>query len=142
MKEYQFRDLYIGMECKFKVKINEEMMQNFKMITGDINPLHNDEKFAKEMLQKERVVYGMLSASFLSTLAGVYLPGKYSLIQQVEIKFLKPIYINDTLNIKGVVSELHESVQQIGINVLFTNQNELIVLKAKMKIGFTNKMNE
>ncbi|MBQ9091319.1 MAG: hypothetical protein IJY52_03500, partial [Anaerotignum sp.] len=49
----------------------------FLAITGDINPLHNDQEFAQKQGHPDKVAFGMLTASFLSTLAGVYLPGRY-----------------------------------------------------------------
>ena len=102
MNKYKFEDIKIGMEEKFQVSITEDMVNSFCKITGDINPLHNDLEYAKSKGYQEKVVYGMLTSSFLSTLAGVYLPGKYSLIHSVEILFKKPVLISDNLlTIKG-----------------------------------------
>ena len=84
MNEYKFKDIKIGLEEKFEVNLTEEMVKAFCNITGDINPLHNDLDFAKSKGYNEKVVYGMLTASFLSTLAGVYLPG---------IFYLKNLYL-------------------------------------------------
>lgn len=140
MKEYTFSELEIGVEESFEVTITEDMMKSFLGITGDCNPLHNDEEFAKQMGHENRVCYGMLTASMLSTLAGVYLPGRYSLIQSVETKFLKPVFIGDTLIVKGVVKELHESVEQMEMKVLITRKNTGDkVLKGLMKIGFLHE---
>ena len=135
MNEYRFEDIYVGMEEAFRVTITEEMMSHFTEITGDINPLHNDEDFAKAMHHPSRVVYGMLTASFISTLGGVYLPGKYCLIQGVEVKFAKPVYIGDVLLVSGKVTELHESVGQLTIKVTIKNQDGTTVCKGKLKAG-------
>ncbi len=135
MNEYRLEDIYVGMEEAFSVTITEEMMSHFTEITGDINPLHNDEDFAKAMYHPSRVVYGMLTASFISTLGGVYLPGKYCLIQGVEVKFAKPVYIGDVLLVSGKVTELHESVGQLTIKVTIKNQDGTIVCKGKLKAG-------
>ena len=77
----------------------------------------------------------MLTSSFLSTIAGVYLPGKYSLIHSVETKMLKPVLLGDALTIEGVVSEKHDIFQMIVLKVTIKNQNEEKVLKGKMQIG-------
>lgn len=77
MNEYRFEDLEIGQTESFQSTITEEMMRMFCTITGDQNPLHMQELFAREKGYENRVVYGMLSASFISTLGGMYLPGKY-----------------------------------------------------------------
>ncbi|MBE5912984.1 MAG: MaoC family dehydratase [Pseudobutyrivibrio ruminis] len=134
MNNYTFDELNVGMTESFKVLITEEMLEAFKGITGDVNPLHNDEEFAKAKGHPGRVAYGMLTASFLSTLAGVYIPGERSLIQQVETKFAKPVYIGDELTVTGEITELVESVQRLELKVTITNQDGKKVLRGTMGI--------
>ncbi len=67
---YQFEELQLGMKESFDIMITKEMMENFCAMTGDVNPLHQDERFAKENGFQNRVVYGMLTSSFLSKLIG------------------------------------------------------------------------
>jgi len=134
MNNYTFDELSVGMTESFKVSITEAMLDAFKGITGDVNPLHNDEEFAKAKGHPGRVAYGMLTASFLSTLAGVYIPGERSLIQQVETKFAKPVYIGDELTVTGEITELVESVQRLELKVTITNQDGKKVLRGTMGI--------
>ena len=134
MNNYKFEDLSVGMSESFNVTITQEMLESFKGITGDINPLHNDEAFAISKGHPGRVAYGMLTASFLSTLAGVYIPGERSLIQQVETKFSSPVYIGDELTVNGEIVELVESVQRLELKVTITNQSGKKVLRGKMQI--------
>lgn len=134
MNNYKFEELTVGMTESFKVTITEAMLDAFKGITGDVNPLHNDEEFAKAKGHPGRVAYGMLTASFLSTLAGVYIPGERSLIQQVETKFAKPVYIGDELTVTGEITELVESVQRLELKVTITNQDGKKVLRGTMGI--------
>lgn len=136
MNEYKFSDLHIGLSESFEHTITEEDMQRFLATTGDINPLHNDENYATEKGFDNRVVFGMLSASLISTLAGVYLPGKYCLIQQAEIKFTNPVYVGDLLTIKGTIKELNESVQQGVVKVEITNQSGKKVVRGSLNVGF------
>lgn len=136
MNEYKFEDIKIGMKEKFQVSITEDMVNSFCKITGDVNPLHNDLEYAKSKGYQEKVVYGMLTSSFLSTLAGVYLPGKYSLIHSVEILFKKPVLISDSpLTIKGKVIEINESFRQFTIRFEILNNKQEKVVRGKMKVG-------
>lgn len=135
MNEYTFEEIEIGHKESFTVSITEEMMQKFLDITGDINPLHNDEDYAKSKGNPGRVVYGLLTGSFLSTLAGVYLPGKRSLIHEVKIKCAKPVYIGDTLTIEGVVEEKHDAFSLLVIKASMKNQNGQKVCRAVMQVG-------
>lgn len=139
MNTYTWKQLEVGLSKSFEVTVDEGKMQSFCMMTGDVNPLHNDEEFAKSKGFLGRVCFGMLTASFLSTMAGVYLPGERSLIQGVDIKFVKPVLVGDSLTISGVVAELNESVQQIVLKVVIVNQQGEKVLRGKMKIGLLSE---
>lgn len=135
VNNYCFDDLYIGMTEGFEVTITSEMMESFRNITGDINPLHTDAGFAGENGYDDKVVYGMLTSSFLSTLAGVYLPGKRSLIREVEVKLKKPVYVGDKLRIEGKVAEINSEFGIFTMKVSMTNEAGDKVLRGKMQMG-------
>ena len=142
MNHYTFEEIKTGMEEQFSVTITEQMMQQFREMTGDVNPLHCDETFAKEKGFDGKVAYGMLTASFLSTMAGVDLPGEYSLIQSVEVKFVKPVFPGEEITFTGKVSEVNDTFRFLVLKVTGTvtgeKDNERYgtkVLKAVMQIG-------
>ena len=135
MNEYTYEEISIGQKESFTVTVTQEMMDSFLAITGDINPLHNDQDYAVSKGHPQRVVYGMLTGSFLSTLAGVYLPGKRSLIHEVNLKFAKPVYPGDTLTVEGVVEYKEDLYSFITVKVTIRNQNGVKVCRAKMQIG-------
>ena len=135
MNRYKFVDIYLGLEETFKVVITPEKIDKFLEISGDLNPLHVDSEYSKSKGFADRVVHGMLTSSFLSTLVGVYLPGKYCILQGVEIQFSKPVYINDILTITGKVNYINEAYKQIEIKAMITNQKNNKVLKAKILAG-------
>ncbi len=136
MKEYLYDECVLGLTESFETTITEDMLDKFRDISGDVNPLHNDEEFAKEKGFAGRVTYGMLTASFLSTLVGVYLPGKYCLIQEVDIKFAKPVFIGDHLRISAEVAERNDLFKQLLLKVKIENLDQgTKVLRGKMKVG-------
>lgn len=135
MNDFSYEEIEVGHKESFSVTVTEEMMDKFLAITGDVNPLHNDEDYARSAGHPGRVVYGMLSASLLSTLAGVYLPGKRSLIHEVKIKFAKPVYIGDTLTVEGTVEEKHDVYSLLVLKVTVRNQSGDKVCRAKMQVG-------
>ncbi len=138
MNEYKLSDITTGMEESFDVTVTDKMMEAFREITGDTNPLHTDPKFAAESGNKDRVCYGLLTSSFLSTLAGVYLPGRYSLIRSVEVKFVKPVYPGDELTIKGTVTEVNTDFSFFDMKVEIRNAEGEKVLRGKMQVGVTD----
>ena len=135
MNKYRFDEIQIGLTESFETTITDQQLMLFEQITGDCNPLHNSETFAKEKGFPGKVAYGMLTASFLSTLAGVYLPGENSLIHSVEVKFTKPILVGDTITITGEVKEKNEHFPVFTMNVTMVNQRGEKVLRGTMKVG-------
>lgn len=134
MNYYKYEQLEVGMQESFQVTVTEEMLGQFGLITGDFNPLHTDEQFAKQKGYEGKVVYGMLTASFLSALAGMYLPGQRSLIHRVEVEFPKPVYVGDTLTVLGKIVSMNEAFQIFEMKVTVSNQEQKKVLRGKMRI--------
>ena len=96
---------------------------------------HMDAEYAQKRGYPGRVVYGMLGASFFSTLAGVYLPGEHCLLHGVECKFAKPVFIGDTLTITGTVVNVSEAVAEAEIKAVITNQDGKRVTRGIIKAG-------
>lgn len=134
MNEYTYDEIIIGQEEAFQVTVTEEMIEQFLRITGDVNPLHRDAAYAATRQYVDKVVYGMLTASFFSTLAGVYLPGRYSLIHSVETKFLRPVYVGDMLTVSGTVKEKEDAYHMLLLNLLIKNRKGEKVVKGTMQV--------
>lgn len=138
VNEYKFDDVKIGMKALFEKQVTNEMEDRFREISGDENPLHKDDEFAVRIRKgkfRQHVSFGMLTASMYSTLAGVYLPGKYSLIHSIEdLKFLNPVYTGDILKVSGEVMQQDEGLHLVILKCRIDNQNGRCVSKAKMKV--------
>jgi len=126
MQEYTYEDLKLGTEHSFGVKIKESDLDSFAKMTGDYNPLHMDENYAKETRFGKRVSHGLLLTSYLSTLAGMFLPGKHSLILKIDIKMKKPSFIGDELKICGKISQKVDASKIIVLDVKITNKEEVL----------------
>ena len=135
MNTYTYEQIEVGQKESFKVTVTEADMDKFREITGDINPLHKDAEYAKEHGHRDRVVFGMLTASYLSTLAGVYLPGERSLIHSVKTKFSGAVYPGDELTVEGTVTEKNDTFELIILKVVIRNQSGDKVCKSEMQIG-------
>lgn len=138
MNELTFSEISVGFTQSFKKIITQQMEDDFRAITGDENPLHKDDYFAKSISKnkyKQHVAFGMLTASLYSTLAGIYLPGKYSLIHSFEkLEFRNAVFVGDLLTVEGVCTEKYEALKLLQIKCTIKNQNNEIVSKAKLKV--------
>ncbi len=132
---YTFADMTEGRTEQFTVTVTPEMMEHFYAITGDCSPIHMDADYAAGRGYPGRVVYGMLGASMVSTLAGVYLPGEHCLLHQVDSKFAKPVFIGDVLTVSGKVTERSEAFQEVTVKFTITNQDGKKVTRGMYKAG-------
>ena len=138
MNEYRFEEIYIGQKESFTREITSDMEDMFRIISGDDNPLHRDDKFAKQVSKGKfdrHAVFGMLTASMYSTFAGMYMPGKYSLIHGFdELSFIKPVFVGDVLTVTGEVTDKEDSLGLIKVKIVIKNQNCKMVSRARIKI--------
>ena len=84
---------------------------------------------------RDRLVYGMLTASFYSRLVGVYLPGEKCLFRECDVQWPLPVYVGDRLTVVGKVKEVDERMQIIKIKAFIHNQNGEKVSRANLTVG-------
>ncbi len=135
MNNYKINDINIGLEHSFETTVTKEKMDIFYALTGDCSPIHMSDEYAQKRGYTGRVVYGMLGGSLFSTLAGVYLPGETCLLHSVECKFAKPVFIGDTLTVKGKVTEINDTFSTIKIKATITNQHGKTVTRGIISAG-------
>ncbi len=103
---YYFEDLRIGMTAVFSKTITDADILLFSAVSGDTNPVHLDEEFARTTAFEGRVAHGMLTASLFSTLVGTKLPGPGCMYMSQTLKFLAPVRAGDTVFARVTVREL------------------------------------
>ena len=104
---HYLEDLSIGQSASYTRTITESDVQQFGAVSGDLNPLHFDEDYAKTTIFRGRIAHGMLSASFLSTVLGTQLPGAGSIFLSATIRFKAPVRIGDTVAASCTVREIN-----------------------------------
>ena len=129
-----FEQIKIGYNKEFQVVITESLVNDFAKITGDFSPIHINEDFAKSKKFKGRVVHGMLLASFLSQMVGMYLPGKHAIYLSQSLEFHNPCFINDKITISSVITDKSEATKIIKINSEIINEKNEILLNGTGKI--------
>ena len=103
---YYFEDLSPGMTASFGKTLTEADVVMFAGVSGDINPSHINEEFAKTTRMKTRVVHGMLSASLISAVLGCKLPGPGCLYINQTSNFRAPVMIGETVTARATVTRL------------------------------------
>ena len=126
-EDLKLKDIKIGQKKSFEVVVTESMVDDFAKLSGDNNPLHMDENYAKSNNFKGRVCHGMLLASFFSRLAGMYIPGKNALYFSQSLKFQYPCFVNDRIEIHGEVIDKSLATKIITLKTTISKNKRQIV---------------
>ncbi len=125
-KLYKFS---IGEKAEFSKTISESDVYLFAGITGDMNPLHINKIKAAQSFAKRRIVHGALLSGMISSVIGMELPGCGTVYMEQDSKFLKPVFIGDTVKAVVEIKDiLNEEKGIIKLNTYVFNQNDEMVL--------------
>lgn len=126
-----YDDLKVGQKASLTKTITEEDLDHFIAITGDTNPLHVDEVFAKQTFFGQRIAHGMLSASLFSTLVGMHIPGIGAIYKSQALEFLRPVFIGDSLCAWFEIVAIDQDKEEIFIKSWIENQDGKIVIQGE-----------
>ena len=92
-----YKDIKIGDKASVSKTVSEHDVYAYAGVTGDFNPVHVNAEFAKTSMFKQRIAHGMISAGLISAVLGTELPGINTIYMGQDLKFLAPVFYNDTL---------------------------------------------
>jgi 3-hydroxybutyryl-CoA dehydratase len=130
-----YDDLAPGQRASFVRTISRADVAAFRDLTGDANPLHEDEAFARRTFFGGTVAHGMLSGALFSTLVGMLLPGTGAIYLSQTLAFKKPVRPGDTLSIHGEVSALDRAANRITLATWIDNQDGVRVLDGEAVVS-------
>ncbi|MGI6712439.1 MAG: MaoC family dehydratase [Bacillota bacterium] len=122
MQSYHLDKLKIGDSVWMEKTVSETDIYNYAGITGDFSSLHVNEERAKNSRFGRRIAHGMLLAGFISAVLGTQLPGIGTIYVSQSIKFLKPVYIGDTVRAQVEVIEIDSVKRRVKLKTTCTNQ--------------------
>lgn len=92
-----FESIKVGMIVSYSQTITDADIKQYAGMSGDHNPVHVDEIYAKQSRFGNRIAHGLMSAGFFSALFGTKLPGPGCVYVSQNLRFKWPVYINDTV---------------------------------------------
>lgn len=138
VEEYGFEDMEVGRTFSFSATISAEDIDRYGEVSGDISPLHMDAAFARDRGFDSRVVHGTLLASYVSRMVGVHFPGRNALLHSIDLKFMKPVYAGDKINISAVVDRASSATRVVVLKVSVENtETGQAHARGKVQVGFT-----
>ena len=114
--------------------ISDDDIRAFAEATGDRNPLHLDEEFAKQTRFGRRIAHGMLSASLISAVIASELPGQGGIYLGQTFQFVAPVFPGDTVTARVTVSAVREDKPVLKLETVCTNQRDEVVIKGEATI--------
>lgn len=129
-----FDEIQIGENASFTKTITETDVYLFAGISGDFNPLHVNEEYAKTSPFKTRIAHGGLAASLLANVLGMKLPGLGTVALEVTQKFRNAVYFGDTVTVTVTVAKKIERMRVIEMNILWSNQRAETVSKGSCRV--------
>jgi 3-hydroxybutyryl-CoA dehydratase len=94
---YKIEEILPGMSASLSHLVTDEDVRGFAEVSGDRNPVHLDEEYAKQSRFGRRIAHGLFGASFFSGLFGTRLPGRGCVYASQNLRFRRPVHIGDTL---------------------------------------------
>jgi 3-hydroxybutyryl-CoA dehydratase len=128
-------EINVGDTAKFSKTISESDVYLFAGVTGDLNPAHVSEEYAKDTFFKTRIAHGMLSASFISTVIGTMLPGPGSVYMRQEANFLAPVKFGDTITAVVEVAEIIADKKRVRLKTYCINQEKTVVVDGEALVS-------
>lgn len=118
----------VGQRASVTRTISESDVYLFAGITGDLNPAHTNEEYAKKTHFKTRIAHGMLSSGLISAVLGMKLPGPGTIYTGQTLKFLAPVHIGDTITATAEIQSLDLDRNRVVLTTTCTNQDGKVVV--------------
>jgi len=127
--------LHVGETAQFGKTISESDIYLYAGITGDQNPAHINESYARETFFKTRIAHGMLCAGLISTVLGNKLPGHGTIYIRQELNFLAPVGIGDTITAQVEVIEVMPAKNRVRLKTDCINQDGALVIDGEAVVS-------
>jgi 3-hydroxybutyryl-CoA dehydratase len=138
-KKVNLEQLRFDKAYEIKTTITEEMVRDFARATGDYNPIHMDDEYARGTIFKARVVHGMLHGGIISRILGNYFPGVGTIYLSQTLKFLKPVFIGDEVTYRLKVLEYLQEKNRLCLETVCINQRGETVVTGEALVMPPNK---
>ncbi|HZH33580.1 MAG TPA: MaoC family dehydratase [Pyrinomonadaceae bacterium] len=127
-------DLKIGDKFSTSKQITDSVVRAFAEFSGDFNPIHLDEEFAKTTRFGKRIAHGMITGALISAVLGYKLRERKIVYLSQTMKFVAPVFLDDTVTVTATVTKLREDKPVVTLETVCTNQAGETVVKGEAVI--------
>ena len=124
-------DVKVGDKFSTTRKITDELVRKFADVSGDYNPIHLDEEFAKTTRFGRRIAHGMLSGALISAVLGYEFKERKIVYLSQTMKFTAPAFLGDTITATATVTDIREDKRIVTLETDCSNQNGELTVKGE-----------
>lgn len=124
---YRYDELSLGMSAVYSRTITDTDLRNFSGVSGDTNPMHLNEEYARNTVFKGCIVHGMLTASLLSTVIGTQLPGPGCIYVSQTLQFKAPVHVGETVYAKATITALNAAKRRATLQTQCWVKDRLVL---------------
>jgi len=124
---YYIEELQPGMSESFEKTVTERDVELFGEVSGDLNPVHFDEEFARKTIFRGRIAHGVLCLSYISTVLGMKIPGPGTIFMSATSRFRAPVRIGDTVTTVCTVREVVPENRRVLFDCLCKVRDTVVV---------------
>ena len=124
----------VGDSAEITKRIEQTDIDAFADVTGDHNPVHVDEEFAKTTRFGRRIAHGMLTASMISAVLANKLPGEGSVYLGQTLQFVAPVFARDEITARVTVKEIREDKPIVKLETICVNQRNEVVIRGEATV--------
>jgi 3-hydroxybutyryl-CoA dehydratase len=130
----EFKAIKTGDNFEMEFNVTDEKVMGFADVSGDNNPVHVDDEFAKNTRFGKRIAHGMLITSFISKVLGRDFPGDGTIYISQEVRFKRPVFIGDIVTVKVEVLEKKEEKNRLILATDVFNKEGKKVIEGKAEV--------
>ncbi len=123
--------LQAGQQYQTTHLITDAEIQAFAAVSGDHNPVHLDEEYARQTPFGARIAHGMFLGGLLSGILGTKFPGPGSIYLSQSLKFLRPAYLGETITLKITVLDVRADKPIVRLSTQILNQDGQTILEGE-----------
>jgi acyl dehydratase len=129
----------VGDSAEITKTIEQADIDAFASVSGDHNPVHVDEEFAKTTRFGKRIAHGMLTASLISSVLANKLPGEGSVYLGQTLQFVGPVFPGDEVTARVTVKDIREDKPILKLETICVNQRDEIVIRGEATVLAADK---
>jgi acyl dehydratase len=116
----------VGERASLDHAFSAEDVVDYIRISGDDNPIHRDAAAARAAGFEREVVHGLLVTSLVSRMLGTQLPGPGTILLGVDLRYLRPVHVDEQLSVSVEVASVREDKPIAGLNVIVQTTEDVI----------------